>query len=117
MDYMEILKTIQPLLVLVLTYLVSYLVKKIELTRRISTVIGEAEVKYQEAQKAGKQKMGFAVDFLYKYVPVYLKPFITKELIAKMVQETFDETKRYVDSQLDKTADKINHKLDEGVGK
>lgn len=117
MDFMEILKTAQPLIVLVLTYGVSYLLKRVELSRRVTSAIGEAEVKYQEAQKSGKQKMGFAIDMLYQYVPAYLKPFITRELIAGMVQETFDETKKYVDTQLDKVADKINDKLDGGVGK
>jgi len=111
----DIITNVMPLLILVLTYLVSYLFTKIKITEKVSTVINKAEIEYKNAQKAGNQKMDFAIDLLYSYVPVYLKPFVTKELIRTLIQKTFDEAEEYVNSQLDKVAEKINEKFDEVV--
>ena len=111
----DIIINVMPILILILGYIVSYLLTKIKITEKVSAVINKAEIEYKNAQKAGNQKMEFAIDLLYSYVPVYLKPFITKELIKMLIQKTFDEAEGYVNSQLDKVAEKINEKFDEVV--
>lgn len=117
MEFNTLIEGIYPIMLLVLTYMVSYLLTKTRVTKRVSGAIHEAELKYVGLRKEGENKLKFAIDLLYGYVPVYLKPFITRELVGRLVQETFDETKKYVDIQLDKVSDKINEKLDKGLGK
>ena len=66
-----------------------------------------AEQAYQDTAKAGGQKMEWVVDYLYTLVPVMIKPFISRDMVQKLVQAAFDAMKKFADSQLDKVVDSI----------
>lgn len=113
MELKDILAILNPLLTIAVFYMVSYLSTRVKLTERVSEAINETEKKYEGAQKASQDKLDYAIDILYGYVPAYLKPLITKALIENILQGMFDETKKFADMQLDRVADKINDKLDQ----
>lgn len=45
----------------------------------------------------GKRKFELALDSLYSYIPTILKPFITKEILAKYLQKCYEDIKDYLD--------------------
>lgn len=106
------LPIIQTVCIVIIGYIVTYLSAKINLSKKVTTVINEAELKYKNAQNSSILKMDYAVDLLYTYVPTWLKPVLTKEVLRLLIQKTFDEVEEYVNTQLDKISAKINEKFD-----
>nr|WP_312579170.1 hypothetical protein [Sedimentibacter sp.] len=64
--------------------------------------IAQAEDMYKDATKAGGQKFEWVVDSLYKVVPAPFKVLITKSIVEKIVQSTFDGLEEYAKLQLEK---------------
>ena len=104
MDWYKIIVTI---LMVVGGYLVSYFKTKNTLIEEAKNAINSAEQAYQDTAKAGGQKMEWVVDYLYTLVPVMIKPFISRDMVQKLVQAAFDAMKKFADSQLDKVVDSI----------
>lgn len=70
--------------------------------------IKEAEEFYQDTTNAGGQKFDYVVNKLYNLVPDIIKPIITKDMIEKIVQSTFDEIEEYAKIQIENKIDKVN---------
>src|SRR5574344_1874951 len=90
-----------PLLILVLVvigfiiYLI-YLSKKKGLRQVALEAILIAEEKWNTT--TGKERLQIAVDYVYDYIPSYVKIFLSKELhnkiLADFIQKVFDEVKK-----------------------
>lgn len=95
-----------PLLILVLVvigfiiYLI-YLSKKKGLRQVALEAILIAEEKWNTT--TGKERLQIAVDYVYDYIPSYIKMFLSKELLNKIladfIQKVFDEVKKVLDFQ------------------
>lgn len=70
------------------------------------SLIAQAEREYASATKAGGQKLTWVINRLYVYVPKWLKPFLTRKMIEKIVQTAFDGAQAYAYTQLDKLAER-----------
>ena len=109
--------TLYDVIMLVLTILFGglslYLKTRKDLMDNAKDRIIDAELKYQDATSAGGEKFNWVVDTLYAYVPVPLKLIFTKELIATIVQRTFNTMEDYAKTQIGKVVDKVVDKKDE----
>lgn len=79
----------------------------VEITSKAVIFIKEAEENYKDTTNAGGQKFAEVVNRLYDLVPEGFNKIITKDMIADIVQSTFDEIEAYVSTQLDNAVDKI----------
>ena len=104
----SILEGIKILLAVTLGGFVMYYKSKVQLIKKVSGLIAEAEDTFKSVTKSGGQKFEWVVDRLFVYVPAWLRPLITKEVIGRMVQFTFDSIEKYAKTQLDKLAEKVN---------
>ena len=84
-----------------------YFKSKVKLTEKVSGLIAEAEDTYKSYTKAGGMKFEWVVTRLYVYVPVWLRPLITQDVIGRIVQFVFDNVESYAKMQLDKLTDKV----------
>lgn len=73
----------------------------------------DAELKYKDTVCAGGEKFNWVVDTLHSYVPTPLKLIFTKELIATIVQRTFNTMEDYAKTQVEKVIEKAVEKKDE----
>lgn len=96
--------------ILLLGGLSLYFKSKAALTEKVSGLIVQAEDTYKSATKSGGQKMNWVVDHLYIYVPIWLRPLITRSVIERIVQFVFDNIEAYAKMQLDKLVDAIQAK-------
>ena len=103
-----LLPIIKIVVVLVCGYVYTYISTKVNITSKIAAVISKAESEYKDAQTSGSKKMEYAIDILYKYIPIWIKPILTKEVIKSLIQSGFDEIQKYANAQLDKITEKIN---------
>jgi hypothetical protein len=63
--------------------------------------IAKAEKEFKGTQRGG-EKFAWVVETLYMLLPVPVRAFITKEMIAEIVQGAFDAMAEYATAQLDK---------------
>lgn len=84
-----------------------YFKSKAVLVEKVTGYITQAEIKYKEATKAGGQKFEWVIDHLYVYVPVWLRPIITRDVIGQIAQYVFDSVESYAKLQLDRLTDKV----------
>ena len=97
----------------ILGYIVTYIRKRTEIINKASEFINTAEEEYNSSTKQGETKFKAVVSWLSDMVPAPLRPFITHEMIAKIVQQVFDQMAKFADKQLDRIVDKIVDKDDE----
>ena len=102
-DWIQILTTV---LWIVSGFLAIYFKEKTNIVSQISEKIAEAEDIYKDYTKAGNMKFNWVCDVIFSYVPVVLKPFITREMIGGLVQKVFDSIEVYASQQLDKVFNK-----------
>ena len=78
-----------------------YLSKKKGLRQVALEAILIAEEKWNTT--TGKERLQIAVDYVYDYIPSYVKIFLSKELLNKIladfIQKVFDEVKKVLDFQ------------------
>ena len=84
-----------------------YYKSKTALVEKTTGLIAQAEDTYKSYTKAGGMKFEWVVTRLYVYVPVWLRPLITKDVIGRIVQFVFDNVESYAKIQLDKLTDKV----------
>ena len=70
-------------------------------------IIAQAEQEYASVTKAGGEKMEWAIDRLYVFVPVWLQPVLTRKAVQDIVQFVFDCLESYARQQLDRLTDKV----------
>lgn len=78
-----------------------------ELATNAVVFINQAEKDYKDATKAGGEKFELVVTRLYDLIPDGINKIITRDMIAEMVQSTFDEMQKYAKEQLDKMAENV----------
>lgn len=78
-----------------------------KITAQAVVFIKEAEEDYKDTTNTGGYKFNQVVTKLHSLVPSQLQGIITQEMIAEIVQRTFDEIEGYVKLQLDNTVDKL----------
>lgn len=76
------------------------------LRKAAEKAIVAAEKVYKDSAKAGGQKFEYAVNFVYDALPKTLQLIITKDMIAAIIQNTFNYMEDYAKTQLDKLVDK-----------
>lgn len=93
-----------------------YLKAKTNIVNKTNELITKAEDTYKDVDKAGIMKKAFVVNELYQYIPVALKPFISKELLGILVDNIFTAVEEYAKIAIDKATAKvdtvINTKID-----
>lgn len=99
------------ILSIVMTFLTSYFHSSKKLQELANRAINEAETAFEGTSKKGQQKFEFALMKLHSHVPAVLRPFITREMLSKMLQSAFDEVATFVTHQLDTTVDKAESVL------
>jgi len=99
-----------PVLTIIFGALSAYFCQNEKLRNNAVKYITEAEELYKDTTKSGGVKFTWVVDTLYNLVPAPFKIIITKPLIEKIVQSTFESIEAYAKMQLDKTVDKIIEK-------
>lgn len=72
-----------------------------DVTANAVIFIKQAEEEYKDVSNAGGVKFEQVVNRLYSLVPDTLKMIVTREMIAEIVQSTFDQIEEYVRLQLD----------------
>lgn len=91
--------TIIILVVLAFIAWIVYLCKKRGLRETALEAILVAEKEFKSGE--GKQKMEFAVNYVFELLPVYLKVLFPKDTICsileKFIQKIFDEVKKLLD--------------------
>lgn len=111
MDALEVVKTLGLVLLGGLSLYLQYnkkLQEKIkEVVKNAALVIKKAEEVYKDSTKAGGAKFEYAVNQLHSMIPVPFNRVISKELIADIVQSTFEEMESYAKEQLDKATDPL----------
>lgn len=111
MDALEVVKTLGLVLLGGLSLYLQYnkkLQEKIkEVVKNVALVIKKAEEVYKDSTKAGGAKFEYAVNQLHSMIPVPFNRVISKELIADIVQSTFEEMESYAKEQLDKATDPL----------
>lgn len=113
MDLNNILKIVYDLLVFGSAVLFYYASKKNELVVAAENAIARAEEEYKDATNAGGQKFEFAVDLIYTALPSPIRVMFPREMIANIVQATFDRIEEYAKLQIKKASDKIDEAIDE----
>ena len=126
MDIQTIINALESLAVVVLGGLAIYFktskkakTKAKEIQETLVVILGnvvafinEAEDQYKSYTNKGSEKFEMVVDKLYSLVPDSIKGIIDREMIADMVQRTFDEVEDYVKMQLDDGMDKVKTEED-----
>lgn len=107
MTFENILEILKVVGFVVLGGFALYFKSKSALAEKVTSLIAQAENKYKEATKAGGQKFEWVIDHLYVYVPVWLRPLITREVISQIVQYIFDGVQAYAKLQLDKLVGEV----------
>lgn len=79
-----------------------------DITAKAVVFIKEAEEEYKDVSHAGGRKFNDVVNRLYSLVPAGLQMIITKEMIADIVQSTFDQIEAYVKLQLDTALEELD---------
>lgn len=112
MDIELILRVVLMALTVIFGALSAYFCQNEKLRNMSVKYIAEAEEMYKDMTKAGGVKFNWVVETLHNLVPAPLKLFITKPLIEKIVQSTFDSIEQYAKMQIEKAIDKTISKLD-----
>lgn len=79
-----------------------------DITAKAVVFIKEAEEEYKDVSHAGGRKFNDVVNRLYSLVPAGLQMIITKEMVADIVQSTFDQIEAYVKLQLDTAIEELD---------
>jgi len=114
----EFLKVAEPylnilayILVIMFGALAKYYKANKKLQSLITKAVDNSEEMFDGTRKKGEMKLDIAITKLYEYVPVTLRPFITKKLIKDMINSSICDMESYAKKQLDKTVDEIDEKL------
>lgn len=107
MDIKTILEILGYILSIILGGVALYIKGKKTITDNAVKYINEAEEGYKNLVIAKGEKFDYVVDSIYGLIPKVVKPFITKELVAIIVQNVFDQMESYAVKQADKIVDKL----------
>lgn len=80
--------------------------------------INRVEAEYADTTKQGGKKFSLVVEAIYSTIPDWLKMIISKDMVERIVQSTFDGMEQFANEQLDqmakKTLDQLDNLLKEG---
>lgn len=110
MDIKVILDVLGYVLSICLGGVALYIKGKKTITDNAVKYINEAEEGYQNLVIAKGEKFDYVVDNIYNLIPTVVRPFVTKDLVAIIVQNIFDQMESYAVKQADKIVDKILEK-------
>lgn len=94
------------ILSVVMTFLTSYFHSSKKMHQMASHAINEAEKAFEGTSKKGQNKFDYALMTLHSHVPAVLRPFITKEMLSKILQSAFDEISAFATQKLDATVER-----------
>ena len=69
--------------------------------------INRVEAEYADTTKQGGKKFSLVVEAIYSTIPDWLRFFISKEMVERIVQSTFDGMKDFANEQLDTQLKKL----------
>lgn len=107
MNTETVFTAIRILVSLLLGGLALYYQANARLKEAVAGLIAEAEFLYMDTVKAGGMKHAYVTERLYRMLPVYVRPILTKEILSAMVDNTFAAVEDYAKKQLDKAARQI----------
>lgn len=102
MDLDLIMKFVVPLIAILLGAASAYYHENEKIRNSSIKYIAQAEDMYKDTVKSGGQKFQWVVETIYDIVPVPFKIILTKKMIEKIVQSTFDGLEEYAKLQLEK---------------
>jgi hypothetical protein len=105
MDLDLMMRFVVPILAVILGAASAYYHESEKIRNSSIKYISKAEDIYKDTTKSGGQKFQWVVDALYEIVPSPFKIVITKKIIEKIVQSTFDGIEEYAKLQLEKALD------------
>lgn len=85
---------------------IAYYHSNAKLQRYAAELIAEAEATFNTA-KSGGARFAWVVGKLYDLVPLALKSVITKQMIERIVQGTFNSMAQYAKTQVDRLVDAV----------
>ncbi len=78
-----------------------------KLQAKANELIDTAQGMYTDATNQGGKRFEWVVDQLYRIVPVWAKPLLTREVVGNIVQTAFDWMEDFARQKADKLANKI----------
>jgi hypothetical protein len=107
MNITNVYGVVTTIIIIILGFLFSYVKGKESITAKISEFITRAELAYKDISKSGGLKRNRVVDWCMDRIPVAVKPFISREMVERLVQMIFDQMEAYAKIQLDKLTDEF----------
>lgn len=95
----EIIATIISIVCTIIAIITGYY---IYIRKKIQEHAIDAINKAEDTDKHGKEKLNEAVDTLYEFVPVVIRPLLSKDILRKIIQKVFDKVEEYAKKQLEK---------------
>ncbi|MBP1924385.1 hypothetical protein J2Z76_000238 [Sedimentibacter acidaminivorans] len=102
MDLDLIMQFVVPLIAIILGAASAYYHENEKIRNSSIKYIAQAEDMYKDTIKSGGQKFQWVVDTIYNIVPAPFKIILTKKMIERIVQSTFDGLEEYAKLQLEK---------------
>ncbi len=102
MDLDLIIRFVVPVIMIILGAASAYYHENEKIRNSSIKYIAQAEDMYKDTVKSGGQKFQWVVDTIYNIIPAPFKIVLTKKVIEKIVQSTFDSIEEYAKLQLEK---------------
>ena len=116
MTFSTVLDMVMTLFIIIAAAVVRYFQVKENIRKVANQEITKVEKKYLSVREIGMKKMNECVDYLYdNYVPVFFRPFITKEKINEIVQSTWEYVEAYAVAQTDKIIEENIDKIEQAA--
>ena len=77
--------------------------------------IAMAEDAYKDITKSGGKKFEYAVDLVYTQIPIPLRVFFTRDVLANIIQSVFDRMEDYAKTQLNKIIIDVENEIKERI--
>lgn len=101
-SWVDVLAVAEAIAIVIVGFVVSYFKTSATFRGFVTQLIADAEVKYANAEKAGKLKMSWVIDQLYAYIPVPLRVLFSRDDLEAFAQNVFNQISKYATIQCDK---------------
>ena len=109
-NWVAVLAIAEAVAVAIVGFMVKYFKTSATFRGFVSQLIADAEVKYANAEKAGKIKMAWVIDQLYAIIPAPFRILFSRDDLEEFVQSVFDQITKYATIQCDKAVASLQAK-------
>lgn len=107
MDTETLFTAIRVLACILIGGLALYYQANARLKEAVTGLISQAESLYRDTVKAGGMKHAYVTEQLYRMLPVYIRPILTKDILSSMVDNAFAAVEDYAKKQIDKAVQQV----------